>query len=230
MSKRPTGLKYKKHKENPTSFKKGVIPWNKGKVGVMPRVWNKGMDKKEFKSHYKEGFKGAVIQNKSGEHHPNWKGGESIVTCENCKKEILRKRCLIKENSNFFCSRECGNIYHGKTMVGENHPNWLGGKSFEPYNEFFNTKFKKVIRKRDNQICMLCRTHREKLKRTLHIHHINYDKLLSIKENCLSLCDSCHMKTNFNRKHWINFFQSLLSEKYGYQYDNKEIILNVGVN
>jgi len=27
---RPSGLKYKKHKENPTSFKKGSVPWNKG--------------------------------------------------------------------------------------------------------------------------------------------------------------------------------------------------------
>lgn len=29
--KRPSGLKYKKHKENPTSFKNGNIPWNLGK-------------------------------------------------------------------------------------------------------------------------------------------------------------------------------------------------------
>lgn len=29
--KRKSGLKYEKHKENPTSFKKGQSPWNKGK-------------------------------------------------------------------------------------------------------------------------------------------------------------------------------------------------------
>lgn len=28
--KRPSGLTYIKHKENPTSFKKGSVPWNKG--------------------------------------------------------------------------------------------------------------------------------------------------------------------------------------------------------
>lgn len=38
--KRPTGYKLKKHKENPTSFKKGMPPWNKGKKGVMPTEEN----------------------------------------------------------------------------------------------------------------------------------------------------------------------------------------------
>lgn len=31
---RPSGLKYKKYKENPTSFKKGQSSWNKGKTYV----------------------------------------------------------------------------------------------------------------------------------------------------------------------------------------------------
>ncbi len=38
--------------------------------------------------------------------------------------------------------------------------------------------------------------------------------------------NSCHTKTNSNRKYWISFFQSLLSKKYGYEYSkNKEIII-----
>jgi len=111
-------------------------------------------------------------------------------------------------------------------VTGEKNPAWQGGISFEPYTKEFNRKFKRAIRKRDNQICMLCGVHREKLNKALFIHHINYDKELSIPQNCLCLCNSCHTKTNSNRKSWIKFFQSLLSEKYGYEYsENQEIII-----
>ena len=110
----------------------------------------------------------------------------------------------------------------------ENNNMWKGGKSFEPYGLSFNNIFKRRIRKRDNQICMMCGIHREKINRALNVHHINYDKLLSVLQNCISLCDSCHSKTNVNRKYWIKFFQSILSEKYNYQYSEiGEPILNI---
>lgn len=38
-------------------------------------------------------------------------------------------------------------------------------------------------------------------------------------ENCIALCDSCHLKTNYNRSAWIKFFQSILSDRYGYDYE-----------
>jgi hypothetical protein len=111
--------------------------------------------------------------------------------------------------------------------MGDRNAAWLGGKSFEPYTIDFNEKFKWKIRKRDNQICMLCRIHREKLIMALDIHHINYDKELSIPENCISLCRKCHVITNLNREKWISFFQSLLSEKYNYKYKDNTPIINI---
>lgn len=151
-----------------------------------------------------------------------------------------------KNNPNYGSGRFAGKRYEGepwnkgltkdtskilekisKKNLAEKNPNWRGGISFEPYPIIFNDKFKRFIRKRDNQICMLCGTHREKLNRALHIHHINYNKLLTIPQNCISLCTSCHIKTNWNRKHWVKFFQSLLSEKYSYKYsEDGEIIIN----
>jgi len=128
-----------------------------------------------------------------------------------------------------------GKIHNKKTRekismanTGKNHPQWLGGKSFEPYDLGFNRKFKKLIRKRDNQICMVCGIHREKLDRALDVHHINYDKRVSIPQNCVTLCNPCNIKANFNRKCWVVFFQSLLSDRYGYNYSpSNEIIVEV---
>ena len=105
-----------------------------------------------------------------------------------------------------------------KAMSGKNNHQWLGGKSFEPYDQSFNRRFKKLIRKRDNNVCILCGIFKGKLKKELAVHHIDYDKLNSIQENCVSLCNNCHSKTNKNRKYWTKFFQDLLKENYGYKY------------
>jgi 5-methylcytosine-specific restriction endonuclease McrA len=102
------------------------------------------------------------------------------------------------------------------------------------YNKIYREKQRikqgKEIKERDGG-CLLCNITFEDLrllKRRIHIHHINYDKKCNIPQNLISLCTSCHMKTNFNRQHWTKFFQSLLSERYGYQYsENGEIILNL---
>ena len=74
---------------------------------------------------------------------------------------------------------------------------------------------------------MLCGIHREKLKRALNVHHINYDKLLNIPQNCISLCDNCHKKTNFNRNSWTKFFQELLSNRYCYNYSKENIVIDI---
>lgn len=115
-------------------------------------------------------------------------------------------------------------------FLGEKNPAWLDGKSFEPYSSEFNNKFKRAIRKRDNYICMLCGIHSEKLKQPLHIHHINYDKRLTVPQNCISLCNFCHGKTTTNRETWKSNFQELLSKQYDYKYENENIILNYQLN
>jgi len=97
----------------------------------------------------------------------------------------------------------------------------------EPYDQRWDNVFKRRIRKRDNYICMVCGVHQEKLNKTLSVHHINYNKLLSIPQNCISLCLSCHSKTNSNRKHWTKFLQDLMSERYNYVYENQDIKMEI---
>lgn len=110
-----------------------------------------------------------------------------------------------------------------KNKIGNCHL-WRGGIAYEPYDSNFNKRFKNLIRKRDNQVCMNCGIHREKITRSLNIHHVDYNKELSIKENCISLCDKCHALTNFNREYWIKIFQEKLSKLYSYNYSEGGVI------
>lgn len=57
----------------------------------------------------------------------------------------------------------------------------------------------------------------EDLKSTLYIG----------KKYNISACLRCNTEVNSNRESWIKFFQSLLSERYGYSYDeNQNIVIN----
>lgn len=100
----------------------------------------------------------------------------------------------------------------------------------EPYSQNWRTSFKNKIRERDNQVCMNCGIHRERLKKALHVHHVNYDKILTIPENCVSLCNNCHTLTNFNREYWQKLFQEKLSKLYGYKYDDKgNVVIDINL-
>ena len=93
----------------------------------------------------------------------------------------------------------------------ENHPQWQGGKSFEPYGLEFNEKLKELLRERDKYCCRLCSVREDKVK--LHIHHIDYDKTNNNPTNLISLCINCHMRTNHNRNRWNKFLSRLLNSK-----------------
>jgi hypothetical protein len=85
---------------------------------------------------------------------------------------------------------------------GENNPNWKGGISDYPYPEYWTKELKTKIRKRDNFVCQICGCV------GYQVHHIDYDKDNCSENNLITLCRSCHSKTNFNRNYW----KKLLSE------------------
>jgi hypothetical protein len=90
---------------------------------------------------------------------------------------------------------------------GESNPNWRGGIAFLPYCSKFNKELKERIRDRDKRTCQLC-GEKENGKR-LRVHHIHYDKP-NCEPDLLSLCHSCHAKTNGNRDYWEDYFIELL--------------------
>lgn len=98
---------------------------------------------------------------------------------------------------------------------GENSPNWNGGTSFLPYPLEFNKKLKQFILERDNYICQCPNC--EHLSERLDIHHIDYNKKNNNPENLITLCNSCHSKTNGknNRKYFVEFYQNIFIKKCG---------------
>ena len=90
----------------------------------------------------------------------------------------------------------------------ENHYNWQGGISFEPYCNKFNKELKEEIRENFDRKCLIC-SKKENGKK-LSVHHIDYNKMQGCghKWSLIPLCESCHAKTNFNRHYWFNLLNN----------------------
>lgn len=89
----------------------------------------------------------------------------------------------------------------------ENHPRWLGGKSFELYPREFSNKLKLKIRQRDNFTCQLCQVKEENYFQKLSINYIDYNKRNCNESNLITLCRGCNGKVNAKREYWSKYFK-----------------------
>lgn len=94
-------------------------------------------------------------------------------------------------------------------LSGENHSNWHGGLSYEPYCIKFNGEFKERVRDFFGRICFICGKNEIDNGRKLDVHHVNYLKMACcdphIKPMFVPLCRGCHSLTNFERESWEEF-------------------------
>lgn len=141
-------------------------------------------------------------ENRSKENHPCWKGGGVKVNCSNCSAIKTVEQWAIQRSQNFFCDIDCRAEWMSKNMRGSNNPCWNGRTSFAPYSLEFNDELKQKIRERDQYTCIVCGSE-GKL-----VHHIDYDKNNNRENNLVTVCRSCHGKTNFNRKSWLLLFRT----------------------
>jgi len=118
---------------------------------------------------------------------------------------LSKKGCVSPNKGKEFTEKHKKNL--SLSNKGEKCYNWQGGKSFEPYGIEFNNQLKEQIRKRDNYRCQECGFNQKQLKRKLSIHHIDFNKQNNNPNNLISLCNTCHTQTNFNKKGWIEYFQ-----------------------
>jgi len=199
ISKAKTGAKYNITKINPTSFKKGQEPWNKG------------IDWTEMR----------------GENSSSWKGG--LPNCITCGKKLSTRKCtycykcsrtIVSEKAKGRIISEAQRKKTSKTltgrpspnkgikipkMQGKNHPNWRGGitpKSAQIRNSLEMKLWREAVFKRDNYTCVKCGIIGKKgLGRTvvLNADHIKpfakYPELRFEVSNGRTMCVSCHRKT-----------------------------------
>ena len=110
------------------------------------------------------------------------------------KRHTVKTKKLISESRK---GKYCGELNH----------NWRNNSSLEEYGKAFNSRLREQIRFRDNYKCQLCGCPQIENYRRLDIHHEDYDKKNNAFNNLISLCHSCHLKTNYNRPYWIQYFK-----------------------
>lgn len=104
-------------------------------------------------------------------------------------------------------------------MRGSNHFGWNASKSH--YGTEFDRKLKNFVLYRDKYLCQLCGNYNKRL----FAHHIDYKKFNNKQENLVTLCNSCHSKTNFDRNTFTNLFRLKTLERQNQPISYKEMDL-----
>lgn len=79
-----------------------------------------------------------------------------------------------------------------------------------PYPKEFNKELKSYIKQRDNNQCVLCGMieplSKELFKKSLAVHHIDYNKNNCSENNLITTCVSCNIKVNSSKEYWKIYF------------------------
>lgn len=136
-------------------------------------------------------------------------------------------------------TKSCGCLFKetvvktNKSRVGENHPLWKGGISYEPYCPLWTKELRNRIRAFFEFKCMLCDKSTEENGQQLSCHHVEYNKNACCDGKPVhfaALCRSCHSKTNCNdNSRWEAMLHRIIDEIYdGRSYYTKEEYKNCG--
>ena len=183
--------KGKLNHDGKTCFKKGIVPWNKGKTGVYSEERLQQISEQtkarlakhhpmNGKKHTPEAILKIKEARKNQKNLPSNKGKQWSDARREFQKQVTRKKKV-------------------KTKWTKKHKNM--------YHPLWN-EIRKVVYKRDQYKCQECGVHcrDSKSKNTIHkiqCHHIDYDTTNNDLDNLITLCASCHCKTNYKRSDWI---------------------------
>lgn len=136
---------------------------------------------------------GVYVHKNSGESNGNWKGGSRTPEYERRYALERRHRLGISKRYMWESKATGRKVYKrdGK-IYGEGWP-----------------EIRKTIYERDNWVCqecgIKCRCHGDMDK--IQCHHIDYNVCNNNPNNLVTLCASCHGKTNFKREDWTTYYR-----------------------
>jgi hypothetical protein len=128
---------------------------------------------------------------------PTWNKGK------NMSDEYRKNISLAKQNISLE-TREKMRLAKLKT-----NPLWKEGVIIDrTYTIDWTETLRRSIRERDRYTCQIC--NKQQGDQIHSVHHIDYNKKNCSSENLITLCISCHMKTNTNRTKWLEYFKNKL--------------------
>lgn len=185
-------------------FKKGQTPWNKGipatpeaRAKMSAHVFTEEHRRKLSESHM--GGKGSYTSFAKG--CVSWNKGKSLSKETRLKISVANKGRYHRPG---YSPTEETRRKISCALAGENSPCWRGGASTTPYAPGFTKALKDAIRARDGFACFICGIGERGGRHV--IHHIDYNKNNHVLSNLVTLCPSCHSKTNHERQVWIIYF------------------------
>ena len=95
---------------------------------------------------------------------------------------------------------------YSQMVSGEKNPNWCGGIAFLPYSPEWTVALRRSIRERDDYTCQVCGK-----PESFDVHHIDYDKENCGPANLITLCRSCHIRTNHRRGYWTKVLREKIT-------------------
>lgn len=111
-----------------------------------------------------------------------------IRTCLFCGRPFVAYTPSYKGQ---FCSQSCAQRYRFKDIQRAEKSYPVGWKVIS-----------RRIRKRDSDICRICKIQRKKYSDPYAVHHIDYDKTNCASANLVTLCPWCHNVTSHHREYW----------------------------
>lgn len=134
-------------------------------------------------------------------------GSTITVPCATCGTPVTRFKSQLRNYQKIYCSRQCKGKDQSDRQAGTAHWNWQGGPVLY-YGPNWRRQTREA-RKRDNHTCQHCGITETDLGRKLDVHHIKpfrdfgterYQEANRLS-NLISLCSSCHLKTEPRRYH-----------------------------